>query len=117
MPLSRLGRPPTPHPRRHAVLVRFSDTERGAIEKALAVEHPVAARRPSIVEWLRDLAVAHASEVLHVDVTRAGLRHQEGGAADFERWRVARAVRRAALRRRGKTRARGPRRPRGKEGA
>lgn len=110
--MPKLGRPPDPYPRRHAVLIRFSDTEAGALEHALAVEHPVAARRPTLVEWLRDLAVAHAAEVLQVDVTRAGVRHQEGGVPDFKRWRLARAVRRAALRRRRKTRAR-----RGRAGA
>jgi len=44
--------------------------------------------------------VAHASEVLRVDVTRAGLQRQKGGVADWKRWRIAKAVRRAAKRRR-----------------
>jgi len=88
------------------VLIRFSGAERGALDQALAVEHPVAARRPSLVDWLRDLAVAHASEILRVDVTRSGLRHQVGGVPDWKRWRLARAVRRAVRRRRRRTRAR-----------
>lgn len=102
--MATLGRPPLPHARRHGVLIRFSDTERGALERALGVEHPVTGRRPPLVEWLRNLAVAHASEVLQVEVTRAALRHQPGGAPDWKRWSLARAVRRAARRRRKRTR-------------
>jgi hypothetical protein len=98
--VAKLGRPPTPHPRAHGAFVRFSDTEWGALMRALATEHPVADRRPTPAEWLRDLAVAHASEVLGVDVTRAALRHSPGGVPDWKRWRIARAVRRAAPRRR-----------------
>lgn len=95
-----LGRPPLAHPRRQTALVRFSDTEWGAIQQAMAREYPVARRRPTVAEWIRDLIVAHASEVLEVEVTRAGLRHARGGAPNWKRWRLARAVRRAAGRRR-----------------
>ena len=96
----KLGRPPLAHPRCHAALVRFSDTEWGAIRQALAREQPVAHRRPTVAEWIRDLIVAHTSEVLEVEVTRSGLRHAAGGAPNWRRWRLARAVRRAAGRRR-----------------
>lgn len=102
MPTSKLGRPPIPHPRQQGVFLRFSDTEWGALQQALAREHPVASRRPSLSEWIRDLLVAHASEVLEVDVTRSGLRHARGGVPNWKRWRLARAVRRAAVRRRGR---------------
>jgi len=67
-------------------------------------EFPVADRRPSMAEWLRDLVVAHASEVLGVDVTRAGLRHQDGGVPDWKRWRLATAVKRAVPRQRRRKR-------------
>ena len=98
--MARMGRPPVAYPRRHGVFVRFSDTEWGSLREALAREHPVAARRPSLAEWTRDLIVAHAGQVLEVDVTRSALLHLRGGAADWKRWRLARAVRRAAARRR-----------------
>lgn len=80
--------------------MRFSDTEWGAIQQALSREHPVAGRRPAVAEWIRDLIVAHASEVLGVEVTRAALRPVAGGVPGWKRWRLARAVRRAAMRRR-----------------
>ena len=80
--------------------LRFSDTEWGALHEALAREHSVARRRPNLAEWIRDLIVAHASEVLEVDVTRCGLRAARGGAPNWKRWSLARAVRRAAVRRR-----------------
>ena len=80
--------------------MRLAETEYGSLLRALEAEHPVASRRPAVSEWARDLLVAHASEVLRVAVTRAGLRHQAGGAADWKRWRLARAVRLAARRRR-----------------
>lgn len=96
----RLGRPLLPHARRKGVFVRLSDTERGAAQRALEAEHPVPSRRPTVAEWIRDLVVAHAGEVLGVEVTRAALRHAEGGVADWKRWRIARSVRRAATRRR-----------------
>lgn len=102
--MPRSGRPPIAHPRCHGVFVRFADTEWGALARALAAEHPVSTRRPALPEWIRDLAVAHASEVLTVDVTRAGLRPQPGGAPDWKRWRLAQAVRRAATRRRKRRR-------------
>jgi hypothetical protein len=102
--MTKLGRPPIPHPRRHAVLIRFSDTEWGALHRARDAEHPVARRRPSLPEWIRDLLVAHATEILRVEVTRAGLRHLTGGVPDWKRWYLARAVRRAAVRRRGRRR-------------
>src|SRR5438093_1332984 len=98
--MPKLGRPPIAHPRRHGTYVRFSDTEWGAIRQALAREEPVASRRPRVPEWIRDLIVAHASEVLEVDITRSALRSVPGGAPDWKRWRLARAVRRAAPRRR-----------------
>jgi hypothetical protein len=69
------------------------------MQQALKREHPVANRRPSLPEWIRDLIVAHSSQVLEVDVTRAGLRHQKGGVPDWKRWKLSRAVRRAASRR------------------
>ena len=96
----RSGRPPIPHPRRHGIVVRFADTEWGALQRALDAEHPVANRRPTLAEWMRELAVAHASAVLTVDVTRSTLCSQPGGAPDWKRWRLAQAVRRAAARRR-----------------
>jgi hypothetical protein len=98
--MARLGRPPEPYSRRAGVCIRFSDAEMGALDRALQAEHPVAARRPTMPAWLRDLAVAHATEVLRVEVTRAGLRHLKGGVPDWKRWQLARAVRRAAARRR-----------------
>jgi hypothetical protein len=98
--MPRLGRPSLPYARKHGAFVRFSDTEWGALQRGLAAEHPVAARRPSLPEWIRDLAVAHASQVLQVEVTRSSVRHLEGGVADWKRWRIARAVKRAATRRR-----------------
>ncbi len=94
------GRPPMPYSRRQGVFVRFSDTEWGALQQALLTEHPVPGRRPTLPHWIRDLVVAHAGEVLRVEVTRAGLRHASGGAPDWKRWRIAQAVRRAAPRRR-----------------
>jgi len=96
----KLGRPPIVHPRRQAALVRFSDTEWGAIQQALSRENPVAYRRPTVAEWIRDLIVAHASEVLEVEVTRSALLHAIGGVPNWKRWKLARAVRRAAGRRR-----------------
>ena len=80
--------------------MRFSDTEWGAIQQALRREHVVAGRRPSLPEWIRDLVVAHASELLEVEVTRSALRGLPGGASNWKRWRLAKAVRRAAARRR-----------------
>jgi hypothetical protein len=80
--------------------VRFSDTEWGALHEALSVEYPVPARRPTVPEWIRDLLVAHASEILRVDVSRAALRRSPDGAPDWKRWRLARAVRRAVVRKR-----------------
>lgn len=100
----RSGRPPLPHTRRHGLFVRFSETEWGALLKAIENEHPMAARRPTAAEWARDLLVAHSSEVLAVEVTRAGLQAQRGGAPDWKRWRLARAVRLAARRRRRRQR-------------
>ena len=102
--MARTGRPPIQHPRRDGVFIRFSDTEFGSLKRALEAEHPVARRRPSPSEWARELLVAHASELLGVEVTRSSLRRQKGGVADWKRWRLARAVRRAALRRRTKRR-------------
>ena len=96
------GRPPTKHPRRAGLFIRFSDTEFGSLKRALEAEHPVPTRRPSLSEWARELLVAHASQVLGVQVTRSGLRRQKSGVADWKRWRLARAVRRAAGRRRSK---------------
>jgi len=94
------GRPPLPYPRQQGVFVRFSDTEWGALQQALRVEHPVPGRRPTLPAWIRDLVVAHASELLRVEVTRAALRPAPGGAPNWKRWRLAQAVRRAAPRRR-----------------
>src|SRR5262245_28377598 len=98
--MAKGGRPSLPYPRHHGVYVRFSDTEWGALVRTLAAEYPVAARRPTVPEVIRDLVVAHASAVLGVEVTRAALRHAEGGVPDWRRWRLARAVRAAAPRRR-----------------
>jgi hypothetical protein len=66
--MTKRGRPPVSHPRSHGVFVRFSDTEWGALQQALARDHPVSFRRPNLPEWIRDLIVAHASEVLQVEV-------------------------------------------------
>ncbi len=71
----------------------------GALQRARDAENPVAKRRPNLSEWARELLVAHASEILGVNVTRSGLRPQKAGVADWKRWRLARAVRRAAKRR------------------
>jgi hypothetical protein len=98
--MARRGRPPEPFARYQGVFVRFSDTEWGALQHARQTEHPAPTRRPPLAEWIRDLMVAHAGEVLQVEVTRAGLRHAPGGAPNWKRWRLARAVRRAAPRRR-----------------
>jgi hypothetical protein len=98
--MANRGRPRAPFPRQTGIFIRFSSTEVGAVEQALAREHPVVSRRPSLSAWLRDLAVAHASEVLQVEVTRSGLRHAEGGAPNWKRWKLSRAVKRAAVRRR-----------------
>jgi hypothetical protein len=98
--MAKLGRPPVPHPRRWGVFVRFSDTEWGALEQALLRDHAVAGRRPTVPEWIRDLVVAHASALLDVEITRAALRRSPGGAPDWKRWQLSRAVRRAAPRRR-----------------
>ena len=98
--MARLGRPRLAHPRRQGIFLRLSDTEWGAAIRARDAEHPVANRRPTLAEWIRELVVAHATEVLEVDVTRAGLRHLTGGVPDWKRWRLAQAVRRAATRRR-----------------
>lgn len=100
--MARLGRPPLPHARRSGVFVRLSATEWGALERALKTEHPVSTRRPTLAEWIRDLVVAHTGEVLGLQVTRAALRHAEGGVPDWKRWRITRSVRRAAARRRQK---------------
>jgi hypothetical protein len=100
--MARLGRPRLPHPRRHGVFLRLADTEWGALLRARDLEHPVPARRPPLPEWIRDLLLAHATEVLQVAVTRAGLRPLPGGAPAWKRWRLAQAVRRAATRRRAR---------------
>jgi hypothetical protein len=100
--MARIGRPPEPFPRRLGLYVRFSDAELGALRRALYSEFPVASRRPSLVAWLRDLAVAQATEILRVEVTRAGLRRMRGGLPDWKRWKLARLVKRAATRRRGR---------------
>ena len=60
----------------------------------------MAQRQPNLSEWARELLVAHASQVLGVEVTRSALQHQEGGVADWKRWRITKAVRKAAKRRR-----------------
>jgi hypothetical protein len=98
--VGKRGRPPAPYPRAHGVYVRFSDTEWGALVRAFAAEYPVVSRRPTLPEAIRDLLVAHASAVLGVEVTRSALQHAEGGVPDWKRWRLARAVRAAAPRRR-----------------
>src|SRR5262249_32009283 len=98
--MAKMGRPPVLFPRRTGVLVRFSDVELGSLQRALDAEHPVASRRPTLAAWLRDLAVAHASAVLQVEVTRSGLRHADGGVPDWKRWKLTRAVKRAAVGRR-----------------
>jgi hypothetical protein len=98
--MARRGRPPEPFARYRGVFIRFSDTEWGALQQARQTEHPVPTRRPTLAEWIRELMVAHAGQVLQVEVTRAGLRHAPGGAPNWKRWRLARAVRRAAPRRR-----------------
>lgn len=98
--MAKMGRPKLPFPRRAGILVRLSDTELGALQRALEAEHPVASRRPKLAAWLRDLAVAHAGEVLQIEVTRSGLRHAKGGVPDWKRWKLSRAVKRAAVRRR-----------------
>ena len=95
-----MGRPPLKHPRSKGLFIRFSQTEYGSLLRALEAEHPVAQRQPNLSEWARELLVAHASQVLGVGVTRAALQHQKGGVADWKRWRIAKAVRNAAKRRR-----------------
>ena len=98
--MARMGRPPLKHPRSKGLFIRFSRTEFGALLRTLRSEHPVARRRPNLSEWARELLVAHASEALGVQVTRASIQPQKGGVADFKRWRIAKAVRKAAKRRR-----------------
>jgi hypothetical protein len=98
--MAKRGRRPLPHPHHHGVFVRFSDTEWGALEQALRRDHAVAGRRLTVPEWIRDLVVAHASEILGVEVTRAALRARAGGIPDWKRWKISRAVRRTAPRRR-----------------
>jgi hypothetical protein len=98
--MARMGRPPVKHPRSQGLFIRFSKTEFGSLQRALESEHPVAQRRPNLSEWARELLVAHASELLGVDVTRSALQRQRGGVADWKRWRLAKAVRGAAKRRR-----------------
>lgn len=98
--MTKMGRPPLKHPRSKGLFIRFSRTEFGALLRTLRSEHPVARRRPNLSEWARELLVAHASEVLGVEVTRARIQRQKGGVAEFKRWRIAKAVRRAANRRR-----------------
>jgi hypothetical protein len=95
--MPRTGRPAIAHPRDRGLFIRLADAEFGS---AMEAEHPVTDRRPTLSEWARELLVAHASEVLAVTVTRAGLRHQPGGVPEWKRWRLARAVRLAARRRR-----------------
>jgi hypothetical protein len=95
-----MGRPPLKHPRSKGLFIRFSRTEYGSLLRALEAEHPVSQRQPNLSEWARELLVAHAGQVLGVEVTRSALQHQEGGVADWKRWRIARAVRKAAKRRR-----------------
>ena|SRR5438874_319953 len=102
--MAKIGRPPIPFPRRTGILVRVSNTELGALRRALEAEYPVAGRRPTLAAWLRELGVAHASEVLQVEVTRSGLRHADGGVPDWKRWKLSRAVKRAAVRRRTRRR-------------
>jgi hypothetical protein len=80
--------------------VRFSDTEWGALEQARGRDHSVAGRRPTLPQWIRNVVVAHGSAILGVEVTRAALRRSAGGAPDWKRWQLGRAVRRAAPRRR-----------------
>src|SRR5262249_38774177 len=96
----RPGRPPTAHPRDAGLFIRFSDVEWAALERARAKEFPVPSRRPAVAAWLRELAVGHASAVLGVHVTRSGIRADEGGAPNWQRWRLAKAVQRAARKRR-----------------
>src|SRR3972149_5141772 len=98
--MARTGRPPLRHPRRAGLFIRFSQAEIGSLRGALEAAHPVAHRRPNLSEWARELLVAHASEVLGVDVTRSALQRQKGGVADWKRWRLAKSVRNAAKRRR-----------------
>ena len=98
-----MGRPRSAYPRNHLVGIRFSDTEWGALHQALEREFPVLDRRPKLVEVLRDLAVAYASDVLSVKITRAGTRHERGGVASFKQWKIAKAVKRAGKRRRKPT--------------
>jgi hypothetical protein len=98
--MARTGRPRAQYPRGKGLFIRFSETEFGSLLRALEAEHPVARRRPNLSEWARELLVAHASQVLGVEVTRSRLKRQRGGVADWKRWRLARAVRKAAKRRR-----------------
>jgi hypothetical protein len=67
--------------------------------RALKVEHPAAAARPKLSEWLRNLAVARSTRVLKVSVTRTGLGILSGGATETKRRELAKAVRAAAHRR------------------
>jgi hypothetical protein len=98
--MARMGRPPLKYPRSKGLFIRFSNTEYGSLLRALEAEYPVARRQSNLSEWARELLVAHASQVLGVEVTRSALQHQEGGVADWKRWRIAKAVRQAAKRRR-----------------
>lgn len=98
--MTKGGRPPTEYPRCNGIYIRFSDTEIVALQRALESSNPVADRRPSLAEWLRNLAVAHASEVLQVQVMRSGLHHLQKDMPNWKRWKLTKSVRLAAARRR-----------------
>jgi len=95
----KLGPPPLAYPRRQGTFVRFLEAEWGAVQQALPRERPVATRRSSVPEWIPDPVVAPPSVELEVEVTRSALHPLAGGAANWERRRLGRAVPRAAPRR------------------
>ena len=98
--MARRGRPLAPFAKYQGVFVRFSDTEWGALQQARQTEHPAPTRRPTRSEWIRDLMAAHAKEVLQVEVTRARSAMEPAVRRTGSDGALARAVRRAAPRRR-----------------
>lgn len=90
----KLGRPNARYPRRHGLFVRFSDAEWGGLKKALEVWEPVKARRPALVEAVREVLVGWSSELLQVNVSRGGISHQQGGQSEWKTWRIKKAVKR-----------------------
>lgn len=80
-PMAPGGRPPSPHPREHALFIRLSEAEHAAFERALVAEHPRGEDRPSMVEWARGVLTRHAGRRLGGRVTREKLVKRRKGSA------------------------------------